>query len=401
MKVPILNLQRQYSDFKEELEPKIIALLQSGAYVMGKEVSELEAELCKYINCKHSITVGNGTDALVIALKACGVKEGDEVITTPFTFFATAESIASIGAIPVFVDVEYDSLNIDPKQIEKKITAKTKAIIPVHIFGKTANMDEIINIAKKNNLKVIEDSCQAIGADYKGVKAGALGDISCFSFFPTKNLGCFGDGGLITTNNDDLATICKALREHAGGKIGLQAKNILENTKESLETSEEVDPLYNPYKYYNYLIGYNSRLDAIQALILRVKLPHLDNWIQKRLYNANFYINNLKNVGDLILPETLSGCTDAWHQFVIKTNHKDELGAFLSEKGVGTGAFYPVPLHLQNAFDYLNYSVGDLPVSEKLASQTVCLPIFPELTDEELQYVVDMIKKFYEEVQIV
>lgn len=398
MKVPILNLQRQYSDFKEELEPKILELLQSGNYVMGKEVAALEQELCDYIGCKHAITVGNGTDSLIIALRACGIQKGDEVITTPFTFFATAESIASIGAVPVFVDVDNDNLNIDATKIEEKITDKTKAILPVHIFGRTANMDEIIKIAQKHNLKIIEDSCQAIGAEYKGIKAGALGDIGCFSFFPTKNLGAFGDGGLITTNDDNLAIICRALREHAGGKNGLQAKNILEKNTDGLKEIQEEDPLYNPYKYYNYLIAYNSRLDAIQAVILRTKLKHLDKWNAKRANNAKFYLENLSGVGDLILQKELNDRKDVWHQFVIKTKYKDELGRFLSDNGVGTGAFYPVPLHLQEAFKYLGYKEGDLPVSDKLSKETVCLPIFPELTQEELQYVVDMIKKFFKEM---
>ncbi|MCI8699828.1 MAG: DegT/DnrJ/EryC1/StrS family aminotransferase [Clostridia bacterium] len=398
MKVPILNLQRQYADFKEELEPRILETLQSGNYVMGKEVSTLEEELCEYIGCKNAITVGNGTDALVIALEACGVKEGDEVITTPFTFFATAESIASVGATPVFVDVDYENLNIDVTKIEEKITSKTKAILPVHIFGRMANMDEIMRIAKKYNLKVIEDACQAIGAEYKNIKAGALGDIACFSFFPTKNLGAFGDAGLITTNDEQLSVICKALREHAGGKNGLQAKNILEGNVEALKELKEEDPLYNPYKYYNYLIAYNSRLDSIQAVVLRTKLKHLDKWNAKRTQNAKFYLENLKGVGDIVLQQELTDRKDVWHQFVIKTKYKDELGKFLSDNGVGTGAFYPIPLHLQEAFKYLGYKEGSLPVSERLSKETVCLPIFPELTQEELQYIVDMIKKFFEKM---
>ncbi len=398
MKVPILNLQRQYADFKEELEPRILETLESGNYVMGKEVSSLEKELCEYIGCKNAITVGNGTDALVIALEACGVKEGDEVITTPFTFFATAESIASVGATPVFVDVDYENLNIDVTKIEEKITNKTKAILPVHIFGRTANMDEIMRIAKKYNLKVIEDACQAIGAEYKNIKAGALGDIACFSFFPTKNLGAFGDAGLITTNDEQLSVICKALREHAGGKNGLQAKNILEGNVEALKELKEEDPLYNPYKYYNYLIAYNSRLDSIQAVVLRTKLKHLDKWNAKRTQNAKFYLENLKGVGDIVLQQELTDRKDVWHQFVIKTKYKDELGKFLSDNGVGTGAFYPIPLHLQEAFKYLGYKEGSLPVSERLSKETVCLPIFPELTQEELQYIVDMIKKFFEKM---
>ena len=381
MKVPILNLQRQYADFKEELEPRILETLESGNYVMGKEVSSLEKELCEYIGCKNAITVGNGTDALVI--------------TTPFTFFATAESIASVGATPVFVDVDYENLNIDVTKIEEKITNKTKAILPVHIFGRTANMDEIMRIAKKYNLKVIEDACQAIGAEYKNIKAGALGDIACFSFFPTKNLGAFGDAGLITTNDEQL---CKALREHAGGKNGLQAKNILEGNVEALKELKEEDPLYNPYKYYNYLIAYNSRLDSIQAVVLRTKLKHLDKWNAKRTQNAKFYLENLKGVGDIVLQQELTDRKDVWHQFVIKTKYKDELGKFLSDNGVGTGAFYPIPLHLQEAFKYLGYKEGSLPVSERLSKETVCLPIFPELTQEELQYIVDMIKKFFEKM---
>jgi len=398
MNVPILDLKRQYKLFEKELEPRIIETLRSGNYVMGNEVLELEKELCEYIKCNYAISCSSGTAALVIALKACRVEVGDEIITTPFTFFATAESIASIGAIPIFVDVEYDTLNLDSTKIEEKITDKTKAILIVDIFGKPANMNKIMEIAKKYNLKVIDDACQAIGAEYDNKKIGSIGDITCFSFFPTKNLGCFGDGGLITTNNEELAIVCKGLREHGGGKIGAQAKDILDKKTKNFNKVEEQNSLYNPYKYYNYLIAYNSRLDAMQAVILRVKLKYLDEWNKKRIYNANFYIKNLQGVADIVLPKEEKNEKCVWHQFVLKTDKKEELGKFLADNNVGTGAFYPVPLHLQKAFEYLNYKQGDLKVAEKLASQTVCLPIFPELTDEELQYVVDKIKEFYEGV---
>jgi len=396
MNVPILDLKRQYELIKDEVETELINVARSGYYIMGPKVSSFENEISQYLNVKHAITVSNGTDALVLALKALGIGVGDEVITTPFTFFATAEAISLVGAIPVFVDVEDKSFNIDPEKIEGKITEKTKAIMPVHIFGQAADMVKINSIAKKHNLFVIEDACQAIGSKYNNVYAGNLGDIACFSFFPTKNLGAFGDAGMITTNDDSLAILCKALREHAGGKTGADAKAIRDGSFEQdfqMKKADDVS-LYNPYKYYNYLIGHNARMDAIQAAVLLIKLKHLNSFNEKRTTTAMFYTNALSNI-DVITPYCFDGRLHSWHQYAIRTKHKDSLGEFLSENGITTGAFYPVPLHLQKAYIELGYKQGDLPVSEMLSGETLCLPIFPELTDDEKYYVVEKIKEFY------
>ena len=283
MNIPLIDLKAQYNSLSDELSNVTLEVLSSANYILGNNVNNFEKEFAEYVGVKHAISVGNGTDALVIALKAMGIGEGDEVITTPFTFFATAESISAVGATPVLVDVRKDTFNIDPSKIEEKITNKTKAIMPVHIFGQAADMDEINEIAKRHNLLVIEDACQAIGGKYKDRKIGSLGDVACFSFFPTKNLGCAGDGGMIVTNNDDLAIIIRALRTHGSGENGQKAFNLLNNIKEEVKTVDSAnDTVYNPLKYYNYLIGYNSRLDAIQAAILRVKLKDIDKWNSKR-----------------------------------------------------------------------------------------------------------------------
>ena len=283
MKVSLLNLKRQYKYLKKDIETTISEILEGGAYINGPQTKKFEKRMEEYLGVNHAIGVGNGTDALVIALEALGIGKGDEVITSPFTFFATAEAISVVGAIPVFVDVKLEDFNIDENKIGKAITPKTKAIIPVHIFGTPANMDRINEIAKKNNLYVIEDACQAIGAKYKDKMVGTLSDIACFSFFPTKNLGTYGDGGLITTNNDNLATICRALKAHGSGENGEIAYNSLNDIKEEVKVDNQVDDtVYNPKKYYNYLIGHNSRLDELHAGILNVKLNYLDEWNKKR-----------------------------------------------------------------------------------------------------------------------
>ena len=393
MNIPLLDLKRQYKELKVEIETEVMSCLESGVYIQGSNVKSLESELEVYLNVKHAITVANGTDALIIALKAVGIKAGDEVITTPFTFFATAEAIAVLGAVPVFADINENSFNIDPACIESKITSKTKCILPVHIFGQPAEMDEINLIARKYNLIVIEDACQAIGSQYKGQKVGGLGDMACFSFFPTKNLGCFGDGGLITTNDDKLAVICRALREHGGGKNGATAKQYIDGSEPENNEVQTENSLYNPYKYFNYIIGFNSRLDAIQAAILRIKLKYLDKWNNMRLKNANLYNQKLSNC-DLKLPVTTDGCNHVWHQYAICHKKKHELISFLSSKAITAGVFYPVPLHLQKALEYLGYKQGDFPVAEKVTSESVCLPIYPELSETEIEYISQCIKEF-------
>lgn len=395
MKVNILDLTRQYDIIQEKVEKAVCEQMRSGAYIGGKAVTDFEEKFAKYIGVKHAIAVNSGTDALVIVLKALGIKEGDEVITTPFTFFATAETIAMVGAVPVFVDIDAKTYNIDPTKIEEKITEKTKAIMPVHIFGQPADMDAIKAIADKHGLYVIEDACQAVGASYKGEMIGAIGNAGCFSFFPTKNLGAFGDGGMITTNDDEVAVICRAFREHGGAQNGAKARFYLDGVEDELAGSASVDGLYNPYKYYNYLIAYNSRLDAIQARVLDIKLDYLDDFNKRRTAIAEFYNKELASCGQITVPQVAEDVKVVWHQYAFRCKDKDEMGNFLASKEVGSAAFYPVPLHLQKAFDYLGYKEGDLPVAEQITKETVCLPIFPELKDEELAYIVESIKAFY------
>lgn len=395
MEVKILDLKRQYELIQDKIEQAVCEQMRSGMYIGGKAVSDFEKKFAEYIGVKHAISVNSGTDSLVIALKALGIKEGDEVITTPFTFFATAETIAMVGAIPVFVDVKEDTYNIDPEKIEEKITEKTKAILPVHIFGQPANMQCIQEIADKHHLFVIEDACQAVGSSLLGKKAGAWGDAGCFSFFPTKNLGAFGDGGMITTNNDDLATICRALKEHGMAQNGAKARFILEGVEDELANTVSPDALYNPYKYYNYLIAYNSRLDAIQARVLDIKLDYLDDFNTRRSEIAAYYNEHLGTCSGVKIPTIKENMIPVWHQYAFRCTQKDEMGNFLASKGIGSAAFYPVPLHLQKAFIYLGYKEGDLPVAEKLTKETVCLPIFPELNEEELEYVVTNVKAFF------
>ena len=394
MQIPLINLKKQYETIKEKADNKIFEVLHSVQYIMGQNVKEFEKEFASYIGVKHAITVGNGTDALIIALKALRIGEQDEVITSPFTFFSTAEAITAVGAVPVFVDVKPDTFNIDTAGIESKITDKTKAIIPVHIFGQPADMDEINTIAKKYNLKVIEDACQAVGAEYKGKKTGTLGDITCFSFFPTKNLGCAGDGGAIVTDNDELATICRALKAHGSGENGQKAYNILNNiTEEVVEDKSDDNTVYNPLKYYNYLIGHNSRLDELQAALLRVKLPELDKWNELRREHAYLYDRELKET-DLVVPYENDYVRHVYHMYILQSEKRAEIINYLKENGIATGVYYPVPLHLQKAFLNLGYKEGDMPNAEHLSHRTFAIPMFAELTEEEQKYIIDTIKRF-------
>lgn len=392
MNIPLIDLRAQYNSISKELDKATIDVLSSAAYIMGKNVTEFEKEFAGYIGTKHAISVGNGTDALVIALKALGIGEGDEVITSTFTYFASAECISAVGATPVFVDVEKDTFNIDPDKIEEKITERTKAIIPVHIFGQSADMDKINIIAKKHNLKVIEDACQAVGAKYKGKMIGTLSDVACFSFFPTKNLSCAGDGGMIVTSDDSIATIATALRTHGSGETGQKAYNLLNNITEEVVTSKSGDDtVYNPLKYYNYLIGYNSRLDAIQAAILRVKLPYLDKWNSRRKEIAKIYDEELID-SNVITPIVREENDTVYHQYVLQSDNREEVLAKLKEKGIATGVYYPVPLHLQKVYTDLGYKEGDMPVAEYLSHRTFAIPVYPELSEEQIQYIVDSIK---------
>lgn len=393
MNIPLIDLKAQYKSIAEDVEAVTKEVLSSAGYIMGKNVTEFEKEFAEYIGVKHAISVGNGTDALVLVLKSLGIGAGDEVITTPFTFFATAETISAVGAVPVFVDVEKDTFNIDPTKIEEKITSKTKAILPVHIFGQSAKMDEINEIAKKYNLKVIEDACQAVGAKYKGRNVGTLADAACFSFFPTKNLGCAGDGGMIVTNSDDIATIARALRTHGSGENGQKAYNLLNNIEEEIQTVKNADDtVYNPLKYYNYLIGYNTRLDAIQAAILRVKLPCLDGWNEKRREIVKIYDEKLENA-DLVTPVVSEENESVYHMYILQSENREAMLNKLSGKGIATGVYYPVPLHLQKVYKDLGYKEGDMPVAEYLSHRTFAIPVYPELTGEQINYIIESIKE--------
>ena len=393
MNIPLLNLKRQYTYLKDDIEKIISNILESGAYINGPYTKELENKLSKYLNVKHVIGIGNGTDALVIALEALGIKEGDEVITTPFTFFATAEAISVVGAKPVFVDVSLDDFNIDVNKIEKVITEKTKAIMPVHIFGTPADMDKINEIAKKYNLYVIEDACQAIGAKYRDKMVGGLGDVACFSFFPTKNLGTYGDGGLITTNSDEIAAICRALKAHGSGVNGEIAFNLLNDIKEEVEEDKCTnDTVYNPKKYYNYLIGHNSRLDEIHAGILSVKLDYLDRWNNQRIENTKYFDENLKDT-ELKLMKLDENNKNVYHMYIVQSENREELTKKLDEAGIGYGVYYPIPLHLQKVYKDLGYKVGDLPNVEYLSTRTLAIPVDPEMTEEERKYIVEILKK--------
>lgn len=397
MEVPFLDLKMQYKEIKDEVEPLILEVMESCSYIEGKYVRNFEKQMEEYLSVKHVVTCSNGTDALVLGLKACNVQPGDEVITTPFTFFATAEAIASVGAIPVFVDIRENDYTIDAEMIEPAITSKTKAILPVHIFGAMCDMDSIMDIAKRYGLKVIEDDAQAIGSEYKSKKAGTIGDVGCFSFYPTKNLGGAGDGGMVTTNNDDLAKILRAYKEHGAGQNGAEAYSLLDMGDEELNINEAVTDLYNPYKYYNYLIGYNSRLGALQAAVLSVKLKHLDHYNSRRAEIASMYFEGLTNkLQKPIYPSDIKTC---WHQFVVRSKYKQELCSYLTQNGIGNGTFYPVPLHKQKAFNSSNCGNphAHLPIAEELSRQSVCLPIFPEMTDAQVSYVIDVINQFYEE----
>lgn len=392
MNIPLIDLKAQYESLADKLNEATLGVLSSANYIMGKTVLDFEKEFADYIGVKYAISVGNGTDALVLALKAMGIGNGDEVITTPFTFFATSEAISAVGATPVFVDVDKETFNIDTAKIEEKITLKTKAIMPVHIFGQSADMDEINEIAKKHNLMVIEDACQAIGGKYKGRKIGSLGDVACFSFFPTKNLGCAGDGGMIVTDNDKIATIARALRTHGSGENGQKAYNLLNNIEEEVQKAEGAnDTVYNPLKYYNYLIGFNTRLDAIQAAILDVKIKEIDKWNAKRREIVKLYNEALQN-NDLVTPVAKDYNEHVYHMYILQSENREEVIEKLKEAGIATGVYYPVPLHLQKVYKNLGYKEGDMPVAEYLSHRTFAIPVYPELTEEQVEYIISKLK---------
>lgn len=362
--IPILDSKRQYAKIGKEIEKEVLEVLASGSYILGKHNKALQEEFANYVGSKFSLGLNSGTDALHLALRALNIGRGDEVITTAFTFVATASAIGLAGATPVFVDINPDTFNIDADKIEAAITPKTKAIIPVHLYGQPAEMDKIMDIAKRHNLKVVEDCCQAIGAEYKGQKVGTFGDFGCFSFYPTKNLGGMGDGGMITCSDQALFDRVVALRNH-GGAI----------------------------RYYHDELGVNSRLDEIQAAILRVKLNYIDEWNKARRENAYRYNEMFAEYPEIETPKEVHDSYCVYHQYTIKIENRDEVHKLLQENGVGAMIYYPVPLHLQKLHKELGYKVGDLPLTEKDTKLVMSLPMFPELTSEEQQTVVDTVVK--------
>lgn len=372
MNIQMVDLLGQYEKIKTEIDTQISEVIRSSVFVKGGKVVEFEENLRKYLNVGHVIACGNGTDALQIALMALGLNEGDEVITTPFTFVATLEVMALLKLKPVLADVDENTFNISPELITKCITNRTKGIIPVHLYGQCADMESISEIAGNHQLFVIEDACQALGTDYlfkdgRIAKAGTIGDIACNSFFPTKNLGAFGDGGALFTNNNELAQQMRSIANHGMSK-----------------------------RYYYHQIGMNSRLDAIQAAILDVKLNYLDQFVKARQSAAAFYDRELANIQEIILPARVPYSTHSFHQYTIKVPGKrDELQKFLHSKGIPSMIYYPLPLHLQEAYHYLGYKKGDFPVSEKLSEQVLSLPMHTELTEEQLTYIVSAIRSFF------
>jgi len=367
MNVPLLDLKKQYNSIKPEIDRAIQKVLDHGMFIMGPEVRELEEQLAKYCGARHGIGVASGTDALLLSLRALGVGQGDEVITATFSFFATAGVISRLGAKPVFVDIESRSFNIGPDGIRNAITPRTKAIMPVHLYGQMADMDEIMEIAGSRKIPVVEDAAQAIGAEYKGKKAGQFGVLGCFSFFPSKNLGAYGDGGFIVTNDDKLADLLRRLRIH-GSKP----------------------------KYYHSIVGYNSRLDTIQAAVLSVKLKYLPQWHEARRQKADNYNRLLKNIRQVTTPFVHKHNYHIYHQYTILAEDRDALGAHLKAREIGYDTYYPLPLHLQECYRDLGYEQGDLPVSERLAKLAISLPVFPELADAEQEFVASAIKEYYD-----
>jgi len=364
MKVDIFTLKKQYENLKGELKESIEKVMTSGGFILGEDVGLFEQEFATYCGVKYGIGVNSGTDALFLGCLACGIGKGDEVITPTYTYIATSLGISMAGAKPVFVDIDEETYNIDVSKIEKAITKKTRAILPVHLYGHPADMDSIMQIARKHKLKVIEDCAQAHGALYKNKKAGSFSDAACFSFYPTKNLGAFGDGGMVITNSKEIKDRMLLLRDY--GRKG---------------------------RYEHIIKGYNSRLDTLQAAILRVKLKHLDEWNEKRRKNAALYTKLFKEARpNIILPYEETYARHVYHQYTIRVKNRKEVMEKLADKGVRTLIHYPIPIHLQECYKELGYKKGDFPISEKCCEEILSLPMYPELTEEEIRYVAEAIK---------
>ena len=365
MAVPLLDLKRQYAYLKEEMDAAILEVFRSELFILGPQVTEFEQRIAEYCHTKYAVAVASGTDALLLSLRACEVGPGDEVITSDFSFFASAGVVSRLGASPVFVDIEPDSYNINPELIEKAITSKTKAIVPVHIFGQMADMDPIMQIARKHNLKVVEDAAQSIGAKYKSRLSGSIGDLGCFSFFPSKNLGGSGDSGMIVTNCVEHYEKCKLLRTH-GEKP----------------------------KYYHRIVGYNSRLDTLQAATLLVKLPYLRKWSEKRIEHARRYDEAFKDVQAVITPKVMDYNTfHIYNQYTLASPKREKIMAGLKEAEIGHAIYYPVPFHKQDCFSDLGCKPEDFEVTNDVTGQVFSIPVYPELTDDEQSQVIETIKK--------
>ena len=364
--IPVLDLKAQYQSIKDELDAAVLEVMASGYFVLGPNVKALEAELATYVGCQYGVGVASGSDALRLSFAALDIGPGDEVITTPFTFVATANTISHAGARPVFVDIDPATFNIDPAKIESAITGRTRAIVPVHLYGQPAEMDAILEIARRHDLRVIEDCAQAIGAEDGGRRVGSLGDMACFSFYPTKKLGAYGDGGMITTNNADIAERIDVLRRQ-GGKT----------------------------RYYHEILGFNSRLDEMQAALLRVKLRHLDDWQARRRQVAARYDELLGEVDGVRVPCVRPDVTHVYHQYTIRLLRRDALQEHLKECGIGAMIYYPLPLHRQGLYRDLGYREDSLPVSEQAGREVLALPMYPELTEEQIQQVVGAIREFF------
>lgn len=369
MKIPLVDLKAQYNPIKEEINAAIRKVIEGGQFILGPEVEALEEESAAYLGVRCAIGVASGTDALWLALLACGIGPGDEIITTPFTFIATAEAITQCGATPVFVDIDPKTYNIDPAGIEPKITKKTKAILPVHLYGQSANMGLILKLAKKYNLKVIEDGAQALGAEYKGRRVGSLGNAGCLSFFPSKVLGAYGDGGMVVTNTPEIAEKVAMLRNH-----GCQEK------------------------YYHLTPGFNSRLDELQAAVLRIKLRYLDEWIDQRRRNVELYSQLLGEVGGIELPYIAPDSYHIFNYYTIRLRNsrgdRDRLQEYLTSQGIATAIYYPLSLHLQKVYKHFGYELGDFPESECAQEEVLSLPIYPELREEQIEEIVGGIRNF-------
>lgn len=365
MNLPFLDLTRQYKALKKELDPAIQGVVESGHYIGGPEVEQFEKELARYCGVKYGVGMGSGTDALLACLMAMGIEEGDEVITSPFTFIATAEVICFLKAKPVFVDIEGDTFNLDPDLLKSKISRRTKCIIPVHLFGHMADMERILEVAGEHGLMVLEDSAQAVGASINGKGACGYGEAGCLSFFPAKNLGALGDGGMILTNNEKIGKKAAMVKNHGSCR-----------------------------RYYHSVIGFNGRLDALQAAILRVKLRHLESWNEMRRATASYYNRVLKDY--VKVPAEREGYRHVYHQYSILADDRDRLAAHLKERGVPTAIYYPLPLHLQEVFGGFGYRTGDFPVTEDVSKKILSLPVFPELTEKERKMVAEAVVDFFE-----